>query len=81
MTYRWPLALDLLLEARRADQTGNILDFFLALVRRTGDTFEQVLLGARGLDTQDPENLEAVLSTQFNGKPNGLPIKVKTKAY
>ena len=62
------MALDLFLEASRADQAGGILNFFLALVERTGNTFEQILLGARGIDTQDPENIEAVLCTQFNGK-------------
>ena len=68
LAYQWPLALDLLLEASRADQAGGILNFFLAVVRRTGTTFEQILLGARGIDTIDPENIEAVLSTQFNGE-------------
>ena len=70
LSYRWPLALDLLLEASRADQSGGILNFFLAIVDRTGDTFEQILLGFRGIDTQDPENIEAVLSTQFNSEQN-----------
>ena len=68
LAYRWPFALDLLLEATRADKAGRILDFFLDLIRRTGDTFEQVLLGAREIDTQDPANLEAVLSTQFGSR-------------
>jgi hypothetical protein len=27
-----------------------------------------VILGGRGIDTQDPENIEAILSSQFNGK-------------
>lgn len=40
----------------------------MSLIERTGDTFEQVILGARGIDTRDPKNIEAILSTQFNGK-------------
>lgn len=63
--YKWPLALDLLVEAFKADQAGDILSFFLSLIQRTGTTFEQVLLGTRGVDTIDPKNLEAVLSAQF----------------
>ncbi|KAA6414009.1 MAG: cytochrome p450 alkane [Lasallia pustulata] len=65
LRYRWPLALDLLIEAFKADQAGSILQFFLSVVDRTGHTFEQVLLGARGVDTNDPKNIESVLSTQF----------------
>ncbi|MCJ1248128.1 hypothetical protein MMC30_005343 [Trapelia coarctata] len=64
--YKWPLALDLLVEAFTADQAGAILGFFLSIIERTGTTFEQVLLGTRGIDTIDPKNLEAVLSTQFD---------------
>ena len=36
-------------------------------VEQVGNTFEQVFLGSRTIDTQDPENIEAMLSTQFNG--------------
>ena len=64
--YKWPLALDLLVEAFKADQAGAILGFFLSIIERTGTTFEQVLLGSRGVDTIDPKNIEAVLSTQFD---------------
>ena len=68
LKYQWPLGIDLLIEAFKADRVDRILDFFVSLVERTGTTFEQVILGARGIDTIDPENIEAVLHTQFNGK-------------
>ena len=29
--------------------------------------FEHVILGGRGIGTVDPENIEAILSTQFHG--------------
>jgi hypothetical protein len=45
-----------------------ILHFFDNIVNRTGVTFEQVILGARGVDTLDPENIRAVLDTQFEGE-------------
>lgn len=43
------------------------MQFFLSVIEESGYTFEQALLGARGIDTVDPENIEAVLSTQFSG--------------
>ncbi|KAK7187736.1 cytochrome P450 [Paraphaeosphaeria sporulosa] len=36
------------------------------IVQTTGPTFEQRLLGFRGIDTVDPINVEAVLSTHFS---------------
>ena len=68
LRYRWPFALDLFVEVFQADRAGNVLSLFVSVVERTGNTFEQLLLGTRGIGTRDPENIEAVLSTQFNGK-------------
>lgn len=55
------------LEEFAADRTGTILDYFVSVVERTGNTFEQIILGARGINTVDPKNIEAVLSTLFDG--------------
>jgi hypothetical protein len=68
LNFRWPLAIDLIVEAFSADKQGLILEFFVKIVSQTDNTFEQVILGGRGIDTQDPENIEAILSSQFNGK-------------
>ena len=65
---RWPLALDVILEVVRADKAGYILDYFMSIFERTGNTFEQQVLGGRSFTTHDPKNIEAVLSTQFNSK-------------
>lgn len=35
------------------------------MVNDTGETFAQYILGGRGVDTNDPRNIEAVLTTQF----------------
>jgi hypothetical protein len=43
------------------------MKFFMSVVDASGTTFEQSLLGAKGIDTIDPENIEAILSKQFNG--------------
>ena len=67
LKYRWPFGVDLLVEAFKADRLDQILTFFVSIVARTGTTFEQVILGARGIDTVDPENVEAILHTQFSG--------------
>lgn len=64
----WPLGLDMLVKAARYARTMQILRFFLDVVDDNGTTFEQKLLGARGIDTIDPRNIETVLSTDFGGK-------------
>ena len=62
-----PLGIDLLIKAFRYAKAQQIMQFFLSVVEESGYTFEQGLLGARGIDTVDPKNIEAVLSTQFSG--------------
>lgn len=64
---KWPLGLDMLLKALKYARTMQILQFFLEVVDDNGTTFVQELLGATGIDTVDPENIEAVLSTNFDG--------------
>ncbi|KAF2118617.1 cytochrome P450 [Lophiotrema nucula] len=65
LPYAWPLALDLIVNAFKAARSGHILQFFERAVAPVGHTFEQVLLGVSGIDTFDPQNIEAVLSSQF----------------
>jgi hypothetical protein len=62
-----PFGLDLLLKAFKHARTQTILQFFLEVVEESGNTFQQSLLGARGVNTVEPENIEAVLSKQFAG--------------
>ena len=42
-----------------------MLEEFTFHFRQTGNTIEQILLGIKSFDTIDPENLEAILSTNF----------------
>jgi hypothetical protein len=65
---KWPLGLDLLLKAFRYEKKQRILQFFLDVVAESGNTFEQNLLFARGIDTIEPRNIEAILSVQFAGR-------------
>lgn len=62
------MGLDLLNKAFRYEKQQQILQFFLRVVQESGETFEQNLLFARGVDTIEPENIKAILSTQFEGK-------------
>jgi hypothetical protein len=64
----WPLGLDHLRNAYKMSGEGTIMKFFVDIVNGVGaHTFEQRLLGARVVNTIDPMNIEAVLSTQFHG--------------
>ncbi|KAL4797415.1 n-alkane-inducible cytochrome P450 [Aspergillus venezuelensis] len=62
----WPLGLDLLRKAFFYERKQQILKFFLDVIAESGITFEQNLLFARGIDTIEPRNIQAVLSTQFS---------------
>lgn len=67
LSSRWPLGLDLILKAFKAAREQTVLHLFVEICQVYGPTFEQNLLGARGINTTDPRNLEAILSTQFKG--------------
>ncbi|CAJ2507307.1 Uu.00g084930.m01.CDS01 [Anthostomella pinea] len=68
----WPLGLDVLFGALAASKEGRILKYFNGIVNECGSTFMQHLLGVPGIDTLDPENIEALLSTNFNDYDLGL---------
>ena len=57
----------MLLDAVRYSREERILQFFTRVVEESGTTFEQNLLGGRAVNTVDPKNIEAILSTSFNG--------------
>ena len=63
----FPLGLDRLHQIFSADANNRLMALFMYHFRLWGDTLEQVFLGTRALGTIDPRNLEAMLSTQFNG--------------
>ena len=70
LPYKWPLALDVFKRQYDALVAGNVLDFQAEYFDKTkvGQTFEVKLLGRIGYFTTDPKNLEAILSTNFEGK-------------
>ncbi|KAL9636695.1 MAG: hypothetical protein Q9204_002163, partial [Flavoplaca sp. TL-2023a] len=64
--YKWPFALDLVMDAFRIIAEKQALQWFAQIFDKTGPTFEQNVLGIKGVDTIEPENLEAILSTKFS---------------
>jgi hypothetical protein len=62
-----PLGLDLLEKIIRADSEGKLMETFLNFHRSYGWTFQNTLLGATSWGTVEPENLEAILSSNFKG--------------
>jgi hypothetical protein len=70
LPYRWPLALDVFKRQYDALIAGNLLAFQAEYFDETqvGQTFEVKLLGRVGYFTTDPQNLEAILSINFEGK-------------
>jgi hypothetical protein len=54
------------------------MDLFLFHFTDVGNTLEQKFLGTRAFGTIDPQNLEAMLSTNFTGLSNPYPPPTKT---
>lgn len=52
----------------RAGRDKKLLAFFTEKFNQLSPTAEVKILGGIGYVTQDPENIEALLSTQFEGK-------------
>ncbi|KAI4257252.1 MAG: hypothetical protein L6R42_005785 [Xanthoria sp. 1 TBL-2021] len=68
LQYKWPFALDLVIDAFRIIAEKQALQWFVQIFEKTGPTFEQNVLGVKGIDTVEPDNLESILSTQFSVK-------------
>jgi hypothetical protein len=68
LPYKWPLAIDIVRSGFRAHWDKRLLQLFQELYRGLGPNIEQTLLGGTGFVTIDPENIETMLSTRFEGK-------------
>jgi hypothetical protein len=69
----------LVFDAFRIIAEKQILQWFVQLFDQTGPTFEQNVLGAKGIDTIEPENIESILSTNFAGKSFGLSFSINDR--
>lgn len=70
LPYKWPLALDVFKRQYDALISGNLLAFQAEYFEQTdvGQTFQVKLLGQVGYFTTDPKNIEAIVSTNFEGR-------------
>ena len=59
--------MDRLEQIFRADAETRLMELFLFHFRQTGSTLEQVFLGTPAFGTIEPANLQAMLSTNFEG--------------
>jgi hypothetical protein len=66
--YKWPLSIDLVVRGFRANADKRLLSLFSRFFDELGPNIEQTLLGGTGFVTMDPENIEALLSTRFEGQ-------------
>ena len=72
--YKWPFALDLLYRQYQVNKTQRLLAFQTPFFDELGPSIEFRLFGDVGFLTFDQKNLEAILSTNFDGLLPGLPI-------
>ena len=69
LSYKWPLALDIVKRGFKAGRQKRLLSLFTEYFDQLGPTIElKILVGGVGYATMDPDNIEAVLSTHFDGK-------------
>lgn len=63
-----PFGVDRLEQIFRANAESRLMELFQFHFRLWGTTLEQIFLGSRAYGTIEPANLEAILSTNFQGK-------------
>ena len=66
-----PLGVDRLEQIFRASAESRLMELFQFHFRQTGYTLKQVFLLTPAYGTVDPANLEAILSTKFEGEGPG----------
>lgn len=69
---QWPLGIDWIRKLWRSDSEQHLLAFLCSIAdgyEPRNNLFQYLLVGPRAFHVLDPKNLEAVLSTQFQGIP------------
>ena len=74
LPYKWPWALDVVKRGFRAGRQKRLLSLFTEYFKELGPTVELTILGGTGYATMDPENIEALLSTHFDGTLLNLTV-------
>ena len=67
LPYNWPLALDLLKQQYGANKAKRLLAAMTPLFKELGPNMEYTLFGRSSFLTFDPENLQAIFCTHFEG--------------
>jgi hypothetical protein len=67
LPYKWPFALDVLKRQYDALPSQRLLAFQSQYFDKMGPNMELMLFGNVGYMTTDPKNIEAILSTRFDG--------------
>lgn len=67
LPYKWPFALDVLKRQYDAIPSQRVLAFQSTFFDKIGPNMELRLFGQIGYMTTDPKNIEAILSTRFEG--------------
>jgi len=70
-----PLGVDRLEQIFRANAESRLMELFKFHFRQTGNTLKQIFLLTPAYGTIDPENLEAILSTKFQGIYSHYPCR------
>ena len=65
--HKWPLALDILKRQYDANSDQHLMAFQSKYFDKIGPNMELKLFGAVGYMTIEPKNVEAILSTRFEG--------------
>ena len=68
LSYKWPLALDVVKRGFQAGRQKKLLTLFSEHFEQLGTTAELTILGGTGFATMDPQNIEALLATHFEGR-------------
>lgn len=66
--YKWPFALDLLKSQYKANSEKRLMRFQSQYYESLGANFEINLFGNSGYVSTDPNTVETLLSTRFEGK-------------
>lgn len=64
---KWPFGLDVLRAQFKAIREHRLFAFQGPYIDKLGPTFVMKMLGSYGIATIDPKNIEAVLTSRFEG--------------
>ena len=73
---KWPLGLDVLYKQWLANADKRLLAYQQPFLDQLGPNLEIKIMGSIGYTTYDPSNVEAVLSSRFDGMPFAPVVRI-----